>query len=342
MQRTLANQLDDIVCKFAVSSNDRETQTGMASTQPPSSFEQVRPDVTLAMVLGSLGRRDMGYDFTPSDGDCLFTAVGQCCFMIPVNSCPTIMFHGNPPIGPLNYSADDLAFSLLLLAKGKGHWLRSKVASLLRSNDPLRMLAAHNWDTLLSVLPSLVRYNTAGKEAVARMQADGVDEYQRLECLAGLFRKPCDEGGIWATEIAVRAVAMIVQRDIFVVRVTNGRIASFLHYSKEPPTGDLAYTSIRTGRADVHMALRLPKAIFDIRSIVLANDGTHYWPTHPNECYKDSHALSDKSKYVSHALSDRCKYFSSNCPTEGDAFLCSLETFLHTECVYLQSCDIQF
>jgi hypothetical protein len=132
-------------------------------------------------------------------------------------------------------------------AKEEGRRFRREVAGLLRSDEHLRKLAAHDWRPLLAVLPRLV-HDAAGKEAVARMQADGVDDNERLECLAGLFAKPYDEGGIWASEIAVRALAMKLQRHIFVVRVTNeGRIASFVHYSKEPPTAsNLAYTQLLT------------------------------------------------------------------------------------------------
>jgi hypothetical protein len=277
------------------------------------------------MVLGSLGRIEVGAQSTPC-GDWFFTAVAIVRLIDDLGRDPNRLEACIPEV--------------MGQAQEQGRRFRREVAGLLRSDEHLRKLGVNDLDTrLLPVLPRLV-HDAAGKEAVARMQADGVDDDERLECLAGLLEKPYDQGGICATDISTKALAMIVQRDIFIVDVTkytyntNGRINKFLHYSKEPPTGDLAYTSLLSGMrsADVHRALRLPKSIFHIDSIVLAYDESHSCATYPKYDIPDTWELqkSARDEAISNALSDRSQYFSSKCPTEGGAFLCSLETFLGT------------
>ena len=91
----------------------------------------------------------------------------------------------------------------------------------------------------------------------------------------------CADGGIWFGEVGLRALAKVIEKDIVVVRCSDGGMTVYPCFSgkhmvkgEKKVSGDMG-RFCSTGKG----SLFTPLTVFKPSTVVLAHNGFHYWCT---------------------------------------------------------------
>jgi hypothetical protein len=228
--------------------------------------------LNLGQVLDMFGRTDVGSHMTPGDGNCFFTGAAQCGLLLEI-----FELEKREP-------TDADIRGIEREAKKRGAEYRQRISELIIESDWIKQYISHYWKEMTSL--TLSKRTSDKAKAVAQQLGTP---------------------GTWANELAIRALALVLKKDIFTVNVTGEVVHSVYHYiiNDEPEIREVGMTLFHS--IYKKHGFDLPHSMCFPDSIVLVHSDHHFWATYPR--------IQQKSLYDEFATI--CKSFGLDDCFEG-------------------------
>jgi hypothetical protein len=244
---------------------DLSASTVQPGANRPPSTSLVDFKLNLQQVLDMFGRTDVGSAMTPGDGNCFFTGAAQYELLLEI-----VEREKREPT-----EADIRGIERDAMNLGSQH--REAMSTKIKNTYWIEQYINMYWPemTSLTTTPPL-KEKTRNK---AKLVADLLGQH-----------------GKWANELAIRALALALGKDIFIVGVTGDNVVNCVyHYSsiikdEELVSPPYSYVTLyRSMYLSKKPGFDVPTSLCDFHSIVLVHSDSqkHFWATYPLESLQD-------------------------------------------------------